>query len=183
MPVEIGIWRLGDQPKRVDFGSIETEERLEQILADDLSIVDPGLLLIGRQVPTAYGKYIDLLALDSEANLAVLELKRDRTPREVVAQLLDYGSWARNLDDSDVASIFEAFLKKYSPGCADKSLDQAFCEKFSVESMPEAINEAHELVLVSGELDDSTERIINYLAEEYGVAINAGPAHTKCVFR
>ena len=34
--------------------------------------------------------------------------------------------------------------------------------------MPESLNEAHELVLVAGELDDSSERIINYLAEEYG---------------
>ena len=29
------------------------------------------------------------------------------------------------------------------------------------------------LVVVAGELDDSTERIVNYLADEYGVAINA----------
>jgi hypothetical protein len=28
-----------------------------------------------------------------EGRIHVIELKRDRTPREVVAQILDYGSW------------------------------------------------------------------------------------------
>ena len=53
------------------------------------------------------------------------------------------------------------------------SLDEAFCAKFDTTSMPESLNEAHELVLVAGQLDDSSERIISYLADEYGVAINA----------
>ena len=52
-----------------------------------------------------------------------------------------------------------------------ESLDEAFCEKFRVQDMPEALNESHELIVVAGELDDSTERIINCLADEYGVAI------------
>ncbi len=173
MPVEVALWRLGDKPERVNFSPIDAESRLEQILADDPTIIDPNLLLIGRQVPTAYGKFIDLLALDSDGNLVVIELKRNRTPREVVAQLLDYGSWVRGLEDTDVASIFEEFLKKYYPNHSGTSLDEAFCKKFGAEEMPEAVNESHELVVVAGDLDDSTERIIGYLAEEYGVAINA----------
>lgn len=124
-------------------------------------------------MPTAYGKFIDLLALDSDGNLVVIELKRNRTPREVVAQLLDYGSWVRGLEDTDVASIFEEFLKKYYPNHSGTSLDEAFCKKFGVDQMPEAVNESHELVVVASDLDDSTERIIGYLAEQYGVAINA----------
>ena len=51
--------------------------------------------------------------------------------------------------------------------------DQAFCSRFGVSSTPEDLNESHKLVVVAGELDDSTERIISYLADEYGVAINA----------
>ncbi|MBN1362222.1 MAG: DUF91 domain-containing protein [Sedimentisphaerales bacterium] len=173
MPVEVALWRLGDKPERVDFSPIDAESRLEQILADDPTIIDPNLLLIGRQVLTAYGKFIDLLALDSDGNLIVIELKRGRTPREVVAQLLDYGSWVRSLEDTDIAGIFEEFLKKYYPNHSGTSLDEAFCKKFGVEEMPEAVNESHELVVVAGDLDDSTERIIGYLADEYGVAINA----------
>lgn len=173
MPIEVGLWRLGKQLTKVDFCAIDSENRLEGYLAQDISIIDPGLLLIGRQVPTSYGKFIDLLALDANGHLVVIELKKDRTPREVVAQLLDYGSWVRGLEDDDIASIFEAYLTKCAPNFTGTSLDQAFCEKFGVEEMPETLNESHDLVLVAGNLDDSTERIITYLAEEYGVSINA----------
>lgn len=174
MPIEVGIWKIDDnKAEKVSFSAIESENRLEEVLSDDISVIDPNLLLIGRQVATSYGKFVDLLAIDADGNLVVIELKRNRTPREVVAQLLDYGSWVCNLEDDDVASIFADYLRKYYPEHEKVSLDQAFCEKFSVKEMPEELNESHELLVVASELDDSTERIINYLSEQYGVAINA----------
>ncbi len=169
MPVEVGIWKLGEKPISVDFESMDSEDRLEEVLAQDTNIIDPNLILIGRQVPTDYGKRIDLLALDGDGNLVVMELKRDRTPREIVAQLLDYGSWVRTLEDDDIALIFE----EHSPLKGEVSLDQAFCERFDVPEMPESLNEKHELVIIASELDPSTERIVNYLSDEYGVVINA----------
>jgi len=173
MPIEIALWRMGDKLDRIGFSPIDTENRLEQLLADDISIVGSNLLVVGRQVPTSFGKFVDLLALDADGNVVVMELKRDRTPREVVAQLLDYGSWVRNLEDDDIAGIFDAYLAKYYPEHTSTSMDQAFCERFNVDEMPESLNESHELMIVASELDDSTERIITYLADEYGVAINA----------
>ena len=173
MPVEVGIWKLGKTTERVQFTPMKAESRLEEILDGDISILDPRLLVIGRQVLTAYGKYIDLLAMDADAKLVVIELKRDRTPRDVVAQLLDYGSWVRTLADDDIAAIFDAYLRKFHPTHVGTSLDQAFCERFNVAEMPESLNEGHELVVVASELDDSTERIVTYLADEYGAAINA----------
>ncbi|MCK4873612.1 MAG: DUF91 domain-containing protein [Phycisphaerales bacterium] len=173
MPIEVGLWKLGDRLEKVEFTPMDSERRLEDVLADDVSVIDPNLLLIGRQVPTSHGKFIDLFAIDGDGKLVVIELKRNRTPREVVAQLLDYGSWVRGLEDDDIAGIFEGYLRKYVPEHVSTSLDEAFCEHFNASAMPEALNESHELVVVAGELDDSTERIINYLAEEYGVAINA----------
>jgi len=173
MPVEVGIWKLGKKVERVELTSLPSEGRLEEILAEDISILDPNLLLIGRQVPTTFGNFVDLLAIDADGNLVVIELKRSRTPREVVAQLLDYGSWVRKLDDENIAAIFDEHLRKYCPGRDKTSLDQAFCEHFGVREMPEALNEGHELVVVASALDPSTERIVNYLADEYGVAVNA----------
>lgn len=173
MPIEVGIWKLGKTIDRVQFTPMPSEGQLEDIIAGDIGILDPALLLIGRQVPTDYGKFIDLLAMDGDGKLVVIELKRDRTPREVVAQLLDYGSWVRQLGDEDIAGIFDAYLRKYNSQNAGVSLDEAFCQRFSVTDMPETLNEGHELVVVAGELDDSTERIVNYLSDEYGAAINA----------
>lgn len=60
------------------------------------------LLFIGRQVPMVHGKYIDLLAVDAYGTLHVLELKRKRTPLDVVSQGLDYGSWIERLTHEQV---------------------------------------------------------------------------------
>lgn len=175
MSVEVGLWRVdgnSDQVRRVDFTPMPNEAKLESILAADLSILDPNLLLIGRQVLTSFGKYIDLLALDADGRLVVIELKRDRTPREVVAQALDYGSWVLSLKDEDIAAIFDAFQARFEPSAAARSLDQAFKERFRVQSLPDALNESHELLIVAGDLDPSTERIVEYLSSQYQVPIN-----------
>ncbi|MGN7164119.1 MULTISPECIES: endonuclease NucS domain-containing protein [Micrococcus] len=67
---------------------MSSEAQLQAFLAEDPTILGEPLLVIGREVPTPYGTRIDILAMDVEGNLHVLELKRDRTPREVVAQIL-----------------------------------------------------------------------------------------------
>lgn len=173
MPLELGIWRIDQKLTRVDAASLDLENRLEDILDQDISVASPQWMVVGRQVYSAYGKYIDLLAIDRDGNLIVLELKRDRTPREVVAQLLDYGSWVKELKDDDIAGLFDAYMKKYHPENGDQSLDDAFRAHFKVTELPENLNSEHELVVVASALDDSTERIVSYLTEEHGVPINA----------
>src|SRR5437870_4396669 len=98
---------------------MDTEQRLEQVLEDDISILGlDRLLIIGRQVPTRFSKVVDLLALGPQGDLYVIELKRDRTPREVVAQALDYGSWAKTLD-------YEALLEVWDTYSSSQSFDEA----------------------------------------------------------
>jgi RecB family endonuclease NucS len=96
MPLELGIWRIDGDTRAVVPARMDREERLEAIVHRDVSILGLDVMVIRRQVPTDYGKRIDLLAIDGDGALVVVELKRDRTPRDVVAQLLDYGSWVRN---------------------------------------------------------------------------------------
>ena len=174
MPIEVGIWRLGNAIQPIQFTPMPCEQQLEAMIANDISILDRDLLLIGRQVRTGFDKYIDLLAMDVEGRLVVIELKRDKTSREVVAQLLDYGSWIRTLKDEEIASIFDDYLREYKPESVKKSLDEAFAERFpDIKEIPEPLNDGHKLIVVANELDNSTERIVNYLADEYGVEINA----------
>ena len=173
MPLELGIWRIDSNLQRMQISSLELESRLEDILHQDITIAAPNWMVIGRQVPTDYGKFIDLIAIDPDGNLVVLELKRDKTYRDIVAQALDYGSWIRELRNEDIARIFEEFNKKYHPERSDTSINDAFCQRFSVKELPDELNESHELVIVASSLDDSTERIVQYLADEYDVRINA----------
>lgn len=172
MSIELGVWRIDGGLREVTFDAMPSEERLESLLDEKISIAAPHLMVIGRQVRTSFDKVIDLLAIDVEGNLAVLELKKDKTYRDVVAQALDYGSWVRALQDDDIARIFQDYLKRWHPVRADVSINAAFCEHFHVKTMPEELNSDHELIIVAGSVDESTERIVTYLAEHYGVSIN-----------
>ncbi|MDO3377316.1 hypothetical protein [Geoalkalibacter halelectricus] len=165
MPVEIGLWRLGARPEKLTVSSPDAESVLENALEQDLSIVDGGLMLIGRQVPTSYGKLIDMLAMTAAGDLVVIENKKARTAREVVAQVLDYASWVESLSYDEIASI-------YSQKNSGKKLEEAFDDAFGT-SLPEQVNQSHEMIIVASELDPSTERIINYLSDNYGVPVNA----------
>lgn len=60
-------------------------------------------MLIERQEDAGCGGRIDLLALAPDASVVLIELKRDRTPRDVVAQAIDYASWVEKLRVEDIA--------------------------------------------------------------------------------
>jgi hypothetical protein len=145
------------------FG-IGGQTKLQALLEKDVGIIDPSLMVIGRQVPTAFGKVIDLLAIDAEGHLVVVELKRDKTPRDVVAQAIDYASWVQDLAYDDITAI-------YASGDPSRRFEQAFAERFETDP-PAELNEDHRMVIVASALDTSTERIINYLSSGYGVPIN-----------
>lgn len=172
MPLELGIWRIDNGLRSVEFGPLDIESRLESILDEDISIASPNWLIIGRQVRTEHGLFVDLLAVDRDANLVVLELKKDKTPRDVVAQVLDYGAWVRELKDDRIAQIFDEYQKRWHKDRPLVSIDEAFNDKFGIE-VPDEMNSTHELVVVAASLDPSTERVARYLADEYGVRINA----------
>lgn len=163
MPVEFGIWRIDGETSAVPFLPMADESRLEDLLAQDVSILGLDVLIVSRQVVTAYGKRLDLLALDAEGDLYAIELKRDRTPRDVVAQVLDYGSWVTGLGHEEISELFSTFHK-------GARLEEVFEERFG-GTLPEALNQQHHLVIVASELDNSTERIVRYLTDQFSVPV------------
>jgi hypothetical protein len=164
MPVEMRLWRIdGHEPKPLTTAALPTEQELHQFLRRDPSLLGTALLVIGSEVVTPYGARLDLLAIDVDGNLHVLELKRDRTPREVVAQVLDYGSWVTTLSRDDVIDIAKKEL--------DQPFEVAFEEAFGV-TPPDEINGELQLTIVASALDGSSERIVTYL-RGFGLPINA----------
>jgi hypothetical protein len=165
MGTEVHLWRVdeGDRLTTVGPGRLDLEERLEAWLEADIAILDPGLLVIGRQVHASGGP-IDLLCMDVTGDLVIVELKRDRTPRDVTAQALDYASWVDGLSHDRVTEIADGNLAR--------GLEDAFREKFNTE-LPETLNEEHRILVVGSEIDASTERILRYLSDRHGVNINA----------
>ncbi|TDP99558.1 MULTISPECIES: endonuclease NucS domain-containing protein [unclassified Leifsonia] len=164
MPVEMRMWRIdGRELRPLTAAALPTENELHQLLRRDPSLLGTPLLVIGSEVITPFGKRLDLLAIDADGNLHVLELKRDRTPREVVAQVLDYGSWVTTLSRDDVIDIARKEL--------GQPFEAAFEEAFGV-APPDEINGELQLTVVASALDPSSERIVTYL-RSFGVPINA----------
>jgi len=168
MPQEVKLWKILDRKnlKEINKGKLDLEERIEDWLEQDISIISDDLLVVGRQVETDFGGIIDLLCLERNGDLAILELKRQKTPREITAQVLDYASWVKDLSNEKITDIANNYLGDRAP------LKEAFGNQFGVE-LPEILNEHHKMLIVASEIDDSTERIIKYLSDTYGVSINA----------
>ena len=156
---QVRLWEVvSDRELReVPSNQINLEKRLEDWLVTDISVLDPDLLVIGRQVPTDFGGTIDLLCLDSSGDIVVVELKKGRTPREVTAQALDYASWVRDLSHKRITSIANDYLR------SSDSLASAFQERFE-RSLPNELNLGHRSLIVAESMDSSTERIVRYLA-------------------
>lgn len=139
------------------------EQKLEDWLASEPAAIQDNLLIIGRQVQTTSGP-LDLLGLTADGKIVVVELKRDRAPRETVAQAIDYASWIAAQTAEDVKSIARDYLKG--------PLEDAFKERFGGESLPELQLSSPGILVVASRLDASTERMIEFLSEQHGMDID-----------
>jgi hypothetical protein len=154
--IQHSLWRVGSKPQLLREANLPSETLLEEMIVAAPDILSREWMIIGRQEDTGFGGRIDLLALAPDGALILIELKRGRTPREVVAQAIDYASWAERLDAQDIARIYARFS-------GGGSLDEAFGARFGQPLDPEALSQSHQIVIVASTLDSSSERIVAYL--------------------
>jgi len=174
MGTEIQTWQIVDGKLQqvdnslIDAGRTEAND-LEAWIASNPSIIGQDLVVIGRQVQTFSGP-LDLLAIDRAGNLVVVELKRDKLPREALAQAIDYAS---DLSSWSVERVSEACMK-YS----GKSLEECISEGFPEENIENLnINASQRVLLVGFGIESSLERMINWLSDTYDVDVNAVVLH------
>jgi hypothetical protein len=158
MPIQHAIWQVGAQPLLLTNGRLASEQLLEDMIVRDPRILSSEWMLIGRQEITSFGGRIDLLAIAPDGSLVLIELKRDRTPREIVAQALDYASWMQGLTADRLVQIYSRFSN-------GGSLEEAFHQRFGTELDEDSLNQTHQIIIAAAELDPSTERIVGYLNE------------------
>ena len=158
MPIRTALWKVGNKPQELVEAALVREQTLEEMIIAAPRLLSDDWMLIGRQEDTGFGGRIDLLAIAPDGSLILIELKRNRTPREVVAQALDYASWVEKLRSDDIARIYGRF----APG---SSLEGDFKRRFALELEEDMLNQSHEIVIVAASLDESSERIVNYLSQ------------------
>ena len=145
-------------PLETDHAEADLEQWLE---ANPGGILEDGpLLIIGRQVPTDLGKSIDLLGVDREGNVVVVELKRDRTPRDVVAQALEYAAFAAGLD----AAALESILGEYHP---DELMGLAeYHRKYFDQSEAVAFNKDQRIVIIGQQVTPEIRQTARFLGHK-----------------
>ena len=147
---------------RVPFEVEHEESALEEWLESNPSgiLEDGRMLIVGRQVLTNLGGYIDLLGVDREGNAVVVELKRDRTPRDIIAQALEYASYVETLDFEDLERLLRSYenddslaLAKHHRECFD--LDPAEAMTF---------NQDQRVVIVGQQIAAGVKQTASFLA-------------------
>jgi len=109
---------------------------------------------------------LDFLGIDTSGNTVIVGLKRDRLPREALAQAIDYAS--------DVAEWDTDRLREICQSHTGQSLEDYLTERFegiSIEDL--GINQAQRLLLVGFAVEESLSRMIEWLSDKYSIGINA----------
>ena len=170
MGTEIRTWQIEDgsliqiNSKLKDSGRTEPYD-LEPWIQSNPEILSPDISVIGRQVNSKSGP-IDLLAIDSSGNLVIIELKRDRLPREALAQAIDSAS--------DAATWSVEKISEVCTSNTGKKLEEIFEQQFpDIELESININSTQRILLVGFSIEASLERMIEWLSDGYAVNINA----------
>ncbi|MCY3791664.1 MAG: endonuclease NucS, partial [Gemmatimonadetes bacterium] len=171
MATRMELWQLDSEglASKVPETTLSAETDIESAIESDPDLLGIDLLIVGRQVENKSGT-LDLLALDSDQRLVVIENKRNRAPREVVAQVIDYAARVNDFEFDEVAFIYAEYRKIHFNE-ENAVLTEAYEKHFSQRL--DEIAGLPKLLVVASRLDDSTEHMIEFLAENFGVPINA----------
>ncbi|MEZ4592140.1 MAG: hypothetical protein R3D55_13510 [Chloroflexota bacterium] len=98
------------------FADHYQEHDLENWLAQNPHVLTDGepLLIISRQPATPFSGVPDLIGLDADGNTVVIELKRGRPPRDVLAQALEYAAWLATLSGDEIERLANQYLQPRS---------------------------------------------------------------------
>lgn len=170
MGIEIKTWQIVDGGLRAVTTTLKRENRtepydLEPWIQANPAILGPDIAIIGRQTRSKSGP-IDLLGIDKSGNIVIVELKRDKLPREALAQAIDYAS--------DAAEWSIDVIEKICVESSGKPLEVIMTEYFpDLDFENLVVNETQRIILIGFSIESSLERMIEWLSGNFSVNINA----------
>lgn len=158
---------------------LELEKHLENWLENspEQTLAQEDFLWIGRQTSATDEDgtiFSDLFGVDSEGNLVIAELKKGRTPRDIIAQILDYAAWADDLSDAQIRDLAETYFKTRE-GFEEKTFDEAFREAFDIpetDELPRLNDGGLRLFIVAEEIPSRVARVCRFLRSSHGVNVS-----------
>lgn len=170
MSIEIKTWEIVEGELKpikstlTENGRKETEH-LEKWIKTRPEILGTDILIIGQQVYTKSGP-LDFLGIDNNGNLVIIELKRDKLARLVLAQAIDYAS---DLASWEIEKISEICMSH-----TGQSLEDFLTGNFENIVLDDlSINQSQRLLLVGFSIEEPLSRMIEWLSSNFDMAINA----------
>jgi hypothetical protein len=100
--------------KATTFAAHGLKERgdLQRLLRDQIEVIDPDVLIVSEEFRDweDSNRRIDLLGIDSDANLVVIELKRTEDGGHMELQALRYAAMVSKMTFDKVVEVFEDYL-------------------------------------------------------------------------
>lgn len=167
----MSIWKITSKgPIKVKETKLKQEkireESLEDWIVSDPNLLGERLLIIGRQVliPDVRDK-LDILALDSQGNSVVIELKRGKLKDPVDMQALRYASYISKWRFEDFENQARNYLgKPEEPEFNFNDRFETFCEEMGVDKVPD-LNSEQRIIVVGAEVKEKLGSVALWLRQ------------------
>jgi hypothetical protein len=147
------------------FQELDLLERfdIQEWIAGSPEILGEDLLIIAKEHELPSRIRIDLLAVDRNANLVIIELKRDESGSAVEWQAIKYASYCSNFTAEDIFAFYALHLK------SDTDEAQTSIEEF-IDGELIDLNQDQLIILVAREFHSDVASAVLWL-RDYGVDI------------
>jgi hypothetical protein len=145
-----------------DLGVMERFD-IQEWIEKTPSVLGQELLVIAKELPLPSGIRLDLLAIDKQANLVIIELKRDESGRDVEWQAIKYASYCSNFSPDDIFAYYAQYLQ------SDTDEAQLSIEEFIDEEI-DSLNRNQQIILVAKEFHSDVVSAVLWL-RDYGIEV------------
>ena len=142
------------------FTELRVKERfdIQEWIDGTPQILGEPLLIIAKELILPSGKRLDLLAVDKQAALVVIELKRDDSGKDIEWQAIKYASYCSSFTQDEIYKYFAEYLG------TDDDDAQVKIEEF-INCEPEDLNQHQRIILVSKEYHSEVISAVLWLRE------------------
>jgi hypothetical protein len=161
------------------FSDLEKEKVLEDWIEANPEVLLEGerVAIWGRQPRSEFGKFLDLVGVDESGASVVIELKRGETPRDVIAQTLEYAAWVNSLSLDEMDEIARTYASGL--GMEAEGIQDIYRTAFESEEGEEAgeegsgsrvtFNTHQRMIIVAERFSPEVEQTLRYLRTTHGV--------------
>lgn len=154
--------------QKTDFQQENILERrdLQSIFKNRIEAISPGLMVISEEFSEweESGRRIDLLAIDKNANLVVIELKRSESGHHMELQAIRYAAMVSNMTWEKAKDTFQQYLDEDSN--EQKNAESEMCSFLGWESPREDdFAENVRILLVSADFSKELTTSVLWLNE------------------